>query len=77
MATNHGPRAVRDNTSYDHYSLLAAAIELSAVDQFDAPTADALLDPPGRGAVVIEALLRNRLFMRPTDTGAHREVEPS
>jgi len=24
VATNHGPRGVRDNTSYDHYSLLAS-----------------------------------------------------
>lgn len=24
VATNHGPRAVKDNTSYDHYSLLAS-----------------------------------------------------
>jgi LuxR family maltose regulon positive regulatory protein len=80
LAAAVGPAVLRDESAtLDHQlmrdaaamvspELLAAAIELSAVDQFDAATVDALLDPPDRGAAVIEALLRNRLFLRPTGT---------
>jgi LuxR family maltose regulon positive regulatory protein len=57
---------MRDAAATVSPELLTAAIELSAVDQFDARTVDALLDPPDGGAALIDELVRNRLFVRPT-----------
>jgi len=57
---------MRDAAAAISPELLAAAVELSAVDQFDAGTVDAILDPPDGGEALIAALLRNRLFLRPT-----------
>jgi LuxR family maltose regulon positive regulatory protein len=58
---------VRDAAALVGPELFAAAVELSAVDEFDAATVDALLDPPGGGAALIDSLLEHRLFLRPTD----------
>src|SRR5436190_9354225 len=78
LAAVAGPAVLREESAALHQQLmqdaaaattpelLAAAIELSVVDQFDAGTVDAILDPPGGGAALLDALLRDRLFLRAT-----------
>jgi LuxR family transcriptional regulator, maltose regulon positive regulatory protein len=78
LAAVAGPAVLREESAALHQQLmqdaaaaaspdlLSAAIELSAVDQFDAGTVDAILDPPAGGAAVLDELLRHRLFLRPT-----------
>jgi LuxR family maltose regulon positive regulatory protein len=47
--------------------LVAGAIRLAALDQFDADTIDTVLDPPGGGQAMLDELRRCRLFLRPLD----------
>ena len=77
LAAAAGPAVLREDSATLHHQLMrdaaatispelvAAAVELSVVDQFDATTIDAVLEPPEGGAAVLEALVRNRLFLRP------------
>ena len=77
LAAAAGPSVLRPEAATLHHQLmreaaatirpelLAAAVELSVVDEFDADTVDAILDPPDGGAELIATLRRNRLFVRP------------
>jgi LuxR family maltose regulon positive regulatory protein len=76
LAAAAGPAVLRPEAATLHHQLmreaaatirpelLAAAVELAAVDEFDADIVDAILNPPDGGAEVIATLRRNRLFVR-------------
>jgi LuxR family maltose regulon positive regulatory protein len=79
LAAVAGPAVLREDSAPLHHQLMRAAaatlrpglldeaIALSAVDQFDAGTIEAVLGLSQGGDGVIDELLRNRLFLRPTD----------
>ena len=58
---------MRDAAATASPELITAAMRLAMLDQFDADTVDAMLEPAAGGKAMLDDLRRSRLFLRPLD----------